>query len=115
MRRRVCLHVFRLCACARSLISVIFVHCLIYCSEAAVAVWDPLHLSPYLNGISTAPTPSAISHFNDWINDCVCGYAHVRCFSFSRLPALLFVESKHQQYLFPCVGALIDVLVTADY
>ena len=47
-------------------------HCLIYCSEVAVAGWDPLHLSPFLNGISTAPTPSAVSHFNDWRNDSVC-------------------------------------------
>lgn len=47
-------------------------HCLIYGSEAAIVGRDPLHLSPFLNGISTAPTPSAVSHFNDWRNDWVC-------------------------------------------
>lgn len=59
-------------------------HCLIYCSEVAIASWDPLHLSPYLNGISTAPTSSSISHFNDWINDClcVCVFMHMHVFFF---------------------------------
>lgn len=57
-------------------------HCLIYCSEVAVAAWDPLHLSPFLNGISTPPTPSAVSHFNDWRNDCVfvCVFMHMYVF-----------------------------------
>lgn len=40
-------------------------HCLIYRSEVSVAGWEPLHLSPFLNGISTASTQTAISHFND--------------------------------------------------
>lgn len=56
-------------------------HCLIYCSEVAIVGRDPLHLSPFLNGISTAPTPSAVSHFNDWRNDsraCVCVFMHAR-------------------------------------
>lgn len=55
-------------------------HCLIYCSEVAVGGWEPLHLSPFLNGISTASTPRAVSHFNDYNNDstsvcaCMCVY-----------------------------------------
>lgn len=62
-------------------------HCLIYCSEVAIAGWDPPHLSPFLNGISTAPTPLAVSHFNDWRNDCVlfvCVFMHI-FFSSSRI------------------------------
>ena len=47
-------------------------HCLIYCSKVAIAGWDPLHLSPFLNGVSTASTPTAVSHFNDCRNVCVC-------------------------------------------
>lgn len=54
-------------------------HCLIYSGEVAIAGWDPLHLSPFLNGISTAPTPTAVSHFNDCRNDsvpaCACACA----------------------------------------
>lgn len=46
-------------------------HCLIYCREVSIAGPDPLHLSLFLNGISTVPTASAISHFNDWRNGCV--------------------------------------------
>lgn len=86
-------------------------HCLIYCSKVAIAGWDPLHLSPFLNGISTASTPTAVSHFNDWRNDCVCvSECLCTCIFFplsvgykdrARLPVLLFVKTKqHQQYFF---------------
>lgn len=101
-------------------------HCLIYCSEVAIAGWDPLHLSPFLNGISTASTPTAVSHFNDWRNDCVCVHVCVclcTCmFVFlsagciDKLPGLLFVKTKqHQRHFFAGVGVLIDVVATGGY
>ena len=83
-------------------------HCLIYCSEVAVAGWDPLHLSPFLNGVSTVPPPIAVSHFNDLRNDCVCVYAHV-CFFFfgsriQRQSLATCAEDKTTSAIFLCLS-----------
>lgn len=76
-------------------------HCLIYGSGVAIVGRDPLHLSPFLNGISTAPTPLAVSHFNDRRNDCMraclCTFFSRSDRDEARVPWLLFLQTKQHQ------------------
>lgn len=66
-----CAHAACVYICMRRGVGIIR-HCLIYSGEVSVAGWDPLHLSPFLNGVSTAPTPAVVPHFNDCRNDSAC-------------------------------------------